>query len=79
MGLLRETDITFSFQSAGALAAEEIWVCRKGKALVTLEAGTDNDRGIPLSEGMSVRIPAGKTPRYRKLVDDTWIAREVTG
>lgn len=72
-------DLTNDFQEFGPLAAAEYWQCRAGQVLISLEAGTDEQRGILLNEGEGFDIASGKTVYIRATGDrPTWVNREVT-
>jgi hypothetical protein len=78
--IYKDSALSTTWQTYGPLAAEELWQCRKGKILITLEAVTDNDQGAILSEGDGLYVAAGKTVRVRKLTNfASWLNREVTG
>lgn len=78
--IYKDAALSLTWQSYGPLAAEELWQCRAGKVLISLEAITDNDQGTALSAGDGLYVAAGKTVRIRK-IDNTecWVNREVTG
>lgn len=72
--------LTTTFQTFGPLAAAEFWQCRNGQVLLSLEAGTDNDRGIIINEGEGFDIAAGKTVYARAAGNrETRVNREVVG
>jgi hypothetical protein len=78
--IYKDEALSTSWQTYGPLAAEELWQCRKGKVLITLEAVTDNDQGAVLAEGDGIYVATGKTVRVRKISNlECWINREVTG
>lgn len=65
--------------TVGPLAADEIWQCRGGSFLLSLEAVADVLQGLLLSQiGDNVRVPSGKTVRYRSYYKAI-ISREVIG
>lgn len=72
--------LTTTFQTFGPLAAAEIWQCRNGQILLSLEAGTDENRGLVLNEGDVFDIAAGKTIYARATGNrETTVSREVVG
>jgi hypothetical protein len=78
--LYKDASLSTSWQTYGPLAAEELWQCRKGKVLISLEAIADNDQGTALVEGDGIYIAVGKTVRIRKASNAaSWVNREVTG
>lgn len=78
--IYKDAVLSTDWQTYGPLAAEELWQCRKGKVLITLEAVTDNDQGTVLAEGDGIYVATGKTVRLRKLANaESWVNREVTG
>ncbi|WP_101339719.1 hypothetical protein [Cereibacter azotoformans] len=75
MPLLTATD---AWQTHGPTTAEEVWQCREGMVLITLEAVVNDDQGLELVQGDSLVIASGKTVRYRTR-NRGIINREVTG
>lgn len=78
--LYKDTVLSTTWQTYGPLVAEELWQCRKGAILISLEAIADNDQGTSFVDGEGMYIAVGKTVRVRKLNNtETWVNREVTG
>lgn len=72
--------LTTTFQTFGPTAAAEVWQCHKGQALLSLEAGTDNDRGIVMNEGDVFDVATGKTVYVRATGSrQTIVSRETVG
>lgn len=64
------------WQSYGPLATAELWQCREGAMLLTLEAPTDDNQGIDMRERDTFEVPSGKTVR---LLGNALWSREVLG
>ncbi len=78
--MARITDIPATFQATSALAADEIWQVHDGAVRISLEAGSDEDRGIRLTQWQTITIIAGKTVRYRRDgASAAVISREIIG
>lgn len=67
------------------LATDEIWQCREGQVLTSLETPTDpaSDQGILLSSRDVRYFGAGQTVHYRRLrpegvASETRVCRELT-
>ena len=78
MALIRNIPKTWT--TVGPTAADELWQCRGGEVLLTLEAVTDDMQGTLMRKDQPHPvIPAGKTVRYRRLGLGATINREVIG
>lgn len=61
-------EVTGTAWTSVTLTQDEIWQCRGGRVLTTVEAptGDADDRGIVLTEGDVRVFRNGQTVRYRK-------------
>lgn len=72
--------VNLTWEAFGPIAADEIFQCHSGHLLVTLESGTDDERGIRLAEGDSLYVKAGKSGFYRRRTkEEAYLSREVIG
>lgn len=78
--MARITDIATTFANVGPLAADEIWQVHDGTVLISLESGSDDNRGIRMTRFETLPIIAGKTVYYRRVDSSSAIlSREVVG